>query len=208
MTDQTPLVQPFPNPGPRLTQAYRELRLANEGTEAQAAALNASKTPLPKPWIPATCRDEKLRAELWTWLDAVVVWLNHEFVFDPVDIIPACWPKHPHVVHEVAVLADLRRRAERADDSDFLEEWYRYALPSFLDRMRHRLGGHCKDDHPPKWPSLGWFTKHLDDDHSRERARDFAADTSAVRPPNDDASPSSDTPRLRIVDGSSGEVLN
>jgi type IV secretion system protein VirD4 len=28
--------------------------------------------------------------------------------------IPACWPKHPHLVHDLAVLADQRRRAGRA----------------------------------------------------------------------------------------------
>lgn len=206
MTDEVPMVHPFPKPGSRLELAYRELRLAKEGTEAQANVINQRSGPLPKPWIPATCVDPKLRAELWTWLDAVVVWYNHEFVFEPTDIIPACWPKHPHIVNELAVLADLRRRAENADDSDFLEEWHRYALPAFVERMRHRLAGHCKDHHPEKWPAHSWLTKHLDDEHARARARTFASDISAVR--SNDSEPSADgAPRLRIVDDN-GELLD
>ena len=67
-----------------------------------------------------------------SWLDDVVIWLNHEYVWDVVAMIPACWPKHPHLVHEIAVLADLRRRAGHALTGDALEEWHRYALPLSL----------------------------------------------------------------------------
>ena len=90
---------------------------------------------LPRPWDPPTCVDPDLRAELWEWLEAVVTWLNHEYVWDVSGIIPHCWPKHPHLVHEVAVLADLRRRAGQALSSDALEEWpgtsFAY-LPSYF----------------------------------------------------------------------------
>jgi hypothetical protein len=40
-------------------------------------------------------------------------------------VIPGCWPQHPHLVHEIAVLADQRRRAGTARTSDVLEEWHR-----------------------------------------------------------------------------------
>jgi hypothetical protein len=45
-----------------------------------------------------------------------------EYVWEVADAIPACWPQHPHLVHEIAVLADQRRRAGHAFTSDALEE--------------------------------------------------------------------------------------
>ena len=55
---------------------------------------------------PATITDPSLRAEAWDWLDAVVCWFNAEYVWDPtLGVIPACWPRHPHLVHEIAVIA-------------------------------------------------------------------------------------------------------
>jgi hypothetical protein len=47
--------------------------------------------------------------------------------------IPACWPQHPHLVHEIVVLADQRRRAGHALTSDASKEWHRYSLPAFID---------------------------------------------------------------------------
>jgi hypothetical protein len=37
------------------------------------------------------------------WLDAVVDWLVTEYVWDVGDMIPICWPQHPHLVYEIAV---------------------------------------------------------------------------------------------------------
>jgi hypothetical protein len=67
-------------------------------------------------------------------------------------MIPVCWPQHPHLVHEIAVLADQRRRAGHALTSDALEEWHRYNLPAFTERMKSRLRNHCEDGHQP-WPA-------------------------------------------------------
>jgi hypothetical protein len=36
-----------------------------------------------------TCPQPELRAELWQWLDAVVTWLNTDYVWDVANIIPA-----------------------------------------------------------------------------------------------------------------------
>jgi hypothetical protein len=55
-------------------------------------------------------------------LEAVVTWLNQEYIWDVADVIPPCWPQHPHLVHEIAVLADQRRRTSLAPTSDPLEE--------------------------------------------------------------------------------------
>jgi hypothetical protein len=35
---------------------------------------------LPRPWDPATCETPQLRKEVRSWLEAVVTWLNHEYV--------------------------------------------------------------------------------------------------------------------------------
>ena len=94
---------------------------------------------LPRPWEPASCRAPQLREQLWLWLDAVVAWLVTEYVWEATDTIPACWPQHPHLVHEIAVLADQRRRAGHAFTSDVWEEWHRYSLPAFTERMKSRL---------------------------------------------------------------------
>ena len=149
-----PLTQRFPHPGRRVEQAYRELDIALYGSDEEKKALGSPRA-LARPWDPATCIDPDLRDEVWSWLDDVVTWLNHEYVWDVAAMIPACWPKHPHLVHEIAVLADLRRRAGHALTGDALEEWHRYALPAFTERMRQRMKAHCEDkDHQP-WPAQG-----------------------------------------------------
>jgi hypothetical protein len=38
-------------------------------------------------------------------LEAVVTWLNHEYVWDLADVIPPCCPQQAYLVHEIAVLA-------------------------------------------------------------------------------------------------------
>ena len=141
------LVRAFPTPGPLLGTAYRDLYLAAEGSDNQKATIGDPNL-LPKPWDPPTCRNPQLRAELWTWLDAVVIWVNHEYVWDPDGTIPPCWPLHPHIVQEVAVMADQRRRASVALDSNALEEWHRYTLPGFLERLRASRSTAIKTTNP------------------------------------------------------------
>ena len=103
---------------------------------------------LPQPWEPATCRTPQLRRQLWLWLDAVVDWLLTEYVWEATDTIPACWPQHRHLVHQIAVVADQRRRAGHAFASDALEERHRYNLPAFTERMKSRLRNQC-EGRPP-----------------------------------------------------------
>ena len=204
---ELPLVQPFPRPGPSLTLAYRELHLAENGTDEQKKSLGAVAD-LPRPWAPATCTKPQLRVELWNWLDAVVVWINHELVFDPVDIIPSCWPEHAHLVHELAVLADLRRRADRALTSDALEEWHRYALPAFLERMRHRVAAHCDENHPKVWPAAGRFNRHLDDSRAKPRHQAFAQDLKSITDSRSQMTAETDGVHLRLVNETTGELLD
>lgn len=192
---QQPLVLAFPHPGMRVENAYRELGIALYGSEKEKRLLGNPRH-LPRPWDPPSCRDPLLRAEVWEWLDEFVTWLNHEYVWDTTGLIPACWPRHPHLVHEIAVLADVRRGAGHALTSDVLEDWHRYALPTFTERMRQRLATHCDDrDHQP-WPAHSRHTRHAAEPAADARSRAFAADTRDLG--------DSDPPRpaqLQLIDG-------
>lgn len=203
-----PLVQPFPKPGPALVLAYRELNIAIYGTDDQRKSLG-NIADLPRPWIPSTCTRPQLRTAMWNWLEQVVTWLNHEYVFDPVDVIPACWPRHADLVNEISALADQRWRAQTALTSEFLEDWHRFALPTFLERMRHRCAEHCVDAHPPTWPAAGRLNRHLDDQHAADRRRAYADDVNATRAEQwADETATESPPRLRLVDEQTGEVLD
>lgn len=210
------MIDAFPRAGRRIEHAYAELELAaGAGTRQQQDALGDPRL-LARPWDPASCVDPQLRAEIWQWLERVVTWLNREYIWDPDAMIPSCWPRHPHLVHEVAVLADLRRRAGLALTADALEEWHRYALPAFADRMRQRLHQHCQDGGHQPWPAQGRHTRHQDEASRRDRAAAYGADAETLAEPPGmvDARPSAGSRRLNLqvidgmrVDVDSGEVL-
>ena len=191
----------FPPPGPLLAAVYRDLYLAAEGNQSQKATVGDPAL-LPKPWDPPTIRNPHLRAELWTWLDAVVVWINHEYTWDPDGTIPPCWPQHPHLAHEIAVLADQRRRAGLALDSNTLEEWHRYTLPGFLERLRGRLKAHCDPDHQP-WPGRSRHARHTDERHTQHRQHEYQSDALVLRH-SEPALPA--RPRLALLDTDTGEI--
>ena len=200
-----PLVAPFPAVGPLMRSAYQDLALAGSGTTEQARAVGDPEV-LPRPWDPATCRDPHLRAEVWDWLEAVVIWLNAGYAWDIPAMIPPCWPRHPHLVHEVATLADQRRRAGLALTSDALEEWHRYALPAFTDRMRARLRTGCDDGHQP-WPATSRHTRHTSPVSVQDRRRIFDDDVRTIPPPEPrPATPPGAPRRLVVVDLDTGEI--
>jgi hypothetical protein len=134
-------------------------------------------------------------------LEAVVSWLNHEHVWDVADVIPTCWPQHPHLVHEIAVLADQRRRAGQALTSDRLDGWHLHSLPSFTERMRSRLRNRCQEDHQ-SWPAKGRYTRHIGEASRRRRMDAYAADGRAVKSTDDQ----DQSPRLGLVDLETGEI--
>ena len=207
---RAPLAQPFPRPGRLVEYAYRELSIAANGTPEQIEALGDTRG-LPRPWDPPSCTHPNLRLELWAWLDDVVTWINHEHIWDTNGFIPSCWPEHPHLVHDLAVLADQRRRAGMAHTSDALEDWHRHALPAFLERMTARLKSHCENGHQ-HWPSASRHARHTSDPHRRRRAATYTSDTD--QPLVSGAGLAESTPaRLRVidcevVDGTTGEVLS
>jgi hypothetical protein len=195
------LVQPFPAPGQLVALAYRELDRAANGSPEQIRALGDLRL-LPRPWEPATCRTPQLREQLWCWLEEVVAWLITEYVWEVGDSIPACWPQHPLLVHEIAVLADQRRRAGHALTSDALEEWHRHNLPAFTERMKSRLRSHREDGHQP-WPAKGRYTRYTAEISRRTRQDRFASDIGAARPTE---AKGRHRPRLGLVDLDTGEI--
>lgn len=198
------LMLPFPVPGQQVRLAYRELNLAINGTEEQKKQIG-NPALLPRPWEPSTCLDADLRHQVWQWLDEVVVWLNHDYSWDVGAMIPTCWPAHPHLVHEIAVVADQRRRAGLAMTSDALEEWHRYCLPAFGERMRNRLKAHCDDDHVA-WPGRSRHSQHTCEHDTGDRHDLYAADIDALagRAPRQATAPVA--PRFGLVDLETGEI--
>lgn len=192
MNDDTqPLVWAFPQPQhAQLTQAFLNLRLAAEGTEEQRRALG-DPTQLPRPWDPASLTSAELRYATWRWLNDFVMWFNHEQAWNPNSLIPACWPQHPHLIHQIAVLADLRRQAGEAFTSQPLEEWHRYAVPAFLDRMRQQINTGCDKTHA-EWPNTAKFRRLIDTERDRMVAFNDDIDLMADEDPTDYFEPTDD----------------
>ncbi|TWP33139.1 hypothetical protein [Leekyejoonella antrihumi] len=201
------MVAPFPTVGPHLRLAYRELNIAENGTAEQIDALGIPVHRLPRPWDPATCLDPELRAEVWEWLDRVVAWLNRDYTWDVAAMIPACWPEHPHLIHEIAAVADQRRRAGNALSSNPLEEWHRYCLPAFVDRMRGRCKDHCEDEHTG-WPGRSRHNYYLSDEAATRRRRRYADDLEAAQTGWRREQEVSDRSRLALVDLDSGDIID
>jgi len=194
------LIQPFPQPGRLVQLAYRELDLAASRQQDHLLPLR-DQGKVPRPWDLGSCETPQLRKEVWSWLEAVVTWLNHEYVWDVADVIPPCWPQHPHLVHEIAVLADQRRRAGQALTSEALEDWHRYGLPSFTERMRTRLRNHCQEDHQ-SWPARARHIRHIAEACRHRRMHDYAVDLGAVKSLHHQ----NQSPRLGLVDLDTGEI--
>src|SRR5215207_6222026 len=85
--DSMALLQAFPQPGRLVQLAYRQLDLATSRQQDHLLPLHDLAN-LQRPWDPATCQTLQLRREVWSWLEAVVTWLNHEHVWDVADVIP------------------------------------------------------------------------------------------------------------------------
>jgi len=171
------MVLPFPTPPAAISEALNDLAIVRSGDEDAIAELGVSDpASLPRPWDPPTCPVE-LRQELWEWLEDVAAWVNHEYAWRSTALIPPCWPKHPHLVRELAVLACLRASTAEALTADPLEDWHRYALPHFQERMTSRLGdGGCRNGHTD-WPAAGRYDHYSGDEAAGSRLEAFYADT-------------------------------
>jgi hypothetical protein len=133
------IVAPFPAPPRVVAAALDELRayaVQKELPPHESAA--AAQTA--KPWDLASCTAE-LQRHLLGWLDDVVAWINEEHTWRTDEVVPHCWPEHPHLVHALGSLACLRWEAGMAVSPAPLDEWHCAVLPTFLTHVRERIGG-------------------------------------------------------------------
>lgn len=197
-----PLVWRFPMPDSQLIDdAYWDIERSENGTATEQHLLGDHDR-LPKPWDVATCADPDLRRDVWNWYDRIVTWFNHEYVWDPAaGMIPPCWPLHPHLVHEIGVVADQRRRIEMATNANALEEWHRYVVPALIERIQKRVKQHC-DDHHQAWPARARFAHHGADAQAQRRSAAFESDLESLA-----VEDRADRPRLLIVD-ENGELID
>ena len=209
------LVTPFPEVGEHMKRAYYDLFRAETAEKLTQVADLGPLDQLPRPWEVASVTDFMLRAEIWDWLDRVVGWINRECAWETSDLIPPCWPQHPHLVHELGVVADQRRRAGMAFTSDNLEDWHRYCLPSFVDRMKARYRGFCEDGHQSA-PGTARNSRYDSTAAFGERNDHYADDSEAlynvVPPAPSQPAPGSTRTNLRLVDGAlvdpeTGEII-
>jgi hypothetical protein len=189
------LVLPFPQPGPVIRRLHRHWWTVENGTPLEQD--KAKERPAGRPWDPATLGTSGERLELWRWLEDVVRWFNHEYAWDTSQVIPDCWPDHPHLVHEIAVLADTRRRAGSSPNSAALEEWHRVCVPWFLDRTRDSIKAHCEERHQA-WPARARFARHVGHESFNLRNLRTIEDVQAVGYRSDDP----------WIDGYGGDRIN
>jgi hypothetical protein len=162
----------FPVPGPLVREALGVIAIVRSGDEELIEQLGDLEE-LPRPWEPDTCSGPLL-AQVWLWCDQVVQWINHEYAWRPTTMIPSCWPAHPHLTRELPALACQRHAAREALDVTGLEEWHRYTLPTFIDRMIGRLGeSTCRDGRHIEWPAGPRHAAYTDPNASRLRRENF-----------------------------------
>lgn len=150
--DQHDILARFPTPPGSVLKALEQLAVLRRGDPDEIAAAGELND-LPRPWDPARCPG-KLRAAVWAWCDAVADWINHEYAWRPTQMIPPCWPRHAHIARELPVLACQRWSAEQATNYDLVDDWHRYALPLFCERMFGRLGeSTCRTGKHVDWPA-------------------------------------------------------
>ncbi len=140
----------FPPAPPPVRAAITMLQKAAQPVDADDAAATAQRlerlSELPRPWIPASC-EPVLRQRPYEWLAEVADWLNDQYSWQPKTMIPPCWPRHPHIAHELAVLAIQRYGAEYDFSPTALDNWHRHNRPLFTERMLAQLGEGCRTEH-------------------------------------------------------------
>lgn len=151
---------PFPSPPAAVLRALDLLEALHQGDGGQPVRAGAHPD-LDRPWEPASCSEE-LREPIWRWCGDVVAWINHEYAWRPAHVIPACWPRHPHIARELPLLAVLRWQAQNAAGPEPMEEWNRYAFPLFCERMIDRLGeSSCRTGRHQDWPAESRYAAFL-----------------------------------------------
>ena len=171
------MVTAFPAPPAQVRHALNTLAILRSGDAAAIAKLGDIEE-LPRPWDPASC-PPGLRQQLWLWCDDVAGWLNSEYSWRPLNLIPACWPSHPHLAQELPVLACLRAQAQDALGPELLEDWHRQVLPHFWERLATRLGeSTCRTGSHQDWPAASRYDTYTSADAVTHRLELFGLDGS------------------------------
>lgn len=178
-----PLLQPFPEPPQRIASSLSQLHHASTTALDDDRMVEVGQWP--RPWDPASCQGQT-RRELWQWLDQVAIWVNTQHLWG-VDHpgIPPCWPRHPHLVHDLAVLAAVRYLTQYALSPMPLESWHREVLPAFLGRVAQRLGGACLSGHQAVRPRADRDREDIETVNALSRADLFSSDVRAAESPVD-----------------------
>lgn len=173
------IATPFPAPPGPVARALDELRLV-AGVSDETEYESRRVALLDRPWDPPSCPPE-LRRYVYRWLADVAGWINQEHTWRTDKIIPICWDLHPHIVHELATVACLRWEATYARTPAAIEEWHRYTLPAFLNRIAERIGetGCPPGRHQPS-PGTGRSAIYRDVDESTRRRQRRTQDEEAI----------------------------
>jgi len=174
------IVSKFPAPPAVLQQVLHTLATLRGGDKAAIDKVG-DVTALCRPWIASTVPAE-FRGDLWVWCDEVAAWLNGGYAWRPVNLIPACWPRHPHLAHELPVLACLRAAADDTTGPELLEDWHRQSLPKFFERLAVRLGeSTCRTGQHQDWPAASRYAAYTSDEAVADRRELFHLDTHPPR---------------------------
>ena len=172
------IVEPFPQPSALIKHAFYDLWVARAagGEHRVSAEVGDDLTGLPRPWLPADC-PSRLADDIWAWLQRVAAWINHEYSWQAVPSVPACWPSHPHIANELAMVACLRYDAALSLTPGLLEDWHRSTLPTFLDRLSVRIGPNgCPPGKHTDWPGASRYRDYHSVAATQQRTSAFTAD--------------------------------
>lgn len=172
------IVTPFPGPPALVRHALNQLDAVRAGDADTIAELH-DIADLPRPWEPARCPAQQ-RHHIWLWCDDVVAWINREYAWRTAQLIPTCWPRHPHLANELPLLACLRVQASNALSPEPLEDWHRYTLPLFVERFTARLGdSSCRAGTHADWPAAPRHTISHDEPAVTARQSLFELDATS-----------------------------
>jgi hypothetical protein len=178
------MITGFPEPPAQVTQALHHLQIVSASGLDGIDELGADLERLPRPWAPGSC-DPWLRRQVWDWCDAVAAWINRDCLWRPAGTIPACWPQHPHLAHDLPLLACQRWLAEDAAHPGPMDDWHRIILPAFLDRMWQRLEqSSCLTGTHQDWPGRTRYQAYRSAESVATRQRLFHADTNTPAQPS------------------------
>lgn len=104
-----------------------------------AKLFTVTGTPVAFSWASLTLSQARELREL---LDNFVVHYNATYAVEQAEVIPACWPLHPGLAHELAALYALHVHLFQSGLSgpDGAAGWFERWLPRFQERMPHWLG--------------------------------------------------------------------